>query len=161
MRALPEGRRRRTSACVRTSGLRSTCEGEERGEGWIRAEDGQGVPSKDRMRHVRCADRDAASPRLSALLRRASRWCAKDAVGFLPMFATRAQEPDPVTGAVIPPISLSTTFKQNAPGEPKAGFDYSRSGNPTRDAFEKAVAALEKGKHGTYERECLNSSRGS
>jgi cystathionine gamma-lyase len=53
-----------------------------------------------------------------------------------------------VTGAVIPPISLSTTFKQNAPGEPKAGYDYSRSGNPTRDGFEKAVAALEQGKHG-------------
>ncbi|KAI8910244.1 Cys/Met metabolism PLP-dependent enzyme-domain-containing protein [Gorgonomyces haynaldii] len=58
-----------------------------------------------------------------------------------------AQEPDPVTGAVIPPISLSTTFAQSAAGEHK-GYDYSRSGNPTRGNFEKAVAALEGGKHG-------------
>ena len=100
------------------------------------------------------ASRQRAAPSRLTLVRK-----GRGAVASL--FATRAQEPDPVTGAVIPPISLSTTFKQNAPGEPKAGFDYSRSGNPTRDAFEKAVAALEKGKHGTYERECLNSSRGS
>ncbi|KAI9184106.1 cystathionine gamma-lyase cys3 [Blastocladiella emersonii ATCC 22665] len=56
------------------------------------------------------------------------------------------QEPDPVTGAVIPPISLSTTFKQRAAGE-HSGYEYSRSGNPTRNAFEAAVAALEKAKH--------------
>ena len=54
---------------------------------------------------------------------------------------------DPVTGAVIPPISLSTTFAQASAGEHK-GFDYSRSGNPTRKAFETAVATLEGGKHG-------------
>ncbi|KAI9217951.1 Cys/Met metabolism PLP-dependent enzyme-domain-containing protein [Blastocladiella britannica] len=53
---------------------------------------------------------------------------------------------DPVTGAVIPPISLSTTFKQKAAGE-HTGYDYSRSGNPTRNAFEEAVAALEGAKH--------------
>ncbi|KAJ1568011.1 hypothetical protein HK405_003917, partial [Cladochytrium tenue] len=52
----------------------------------------------------------------------------------------------PVTGAVIPPISLSTTFAQEAAGVHK-GYDYSRSGNPTRQAFEEAVAALEKGKY--------------
>ncbi|KAI7849290.1 Cys/Met metabolism PLP-dependent enzyme-domain-containing protein [Circinella umbellata] len=66
-------------------------------------------------------------------------------------FGTRAihagQEPDPTTGAVIPPLSLSTTFKQSAAGVHK-GFDYSRSGNPTRVNFETAVASLEKGKHG-------------
>lgn len=56
---------------------------------------------------------------------------------------------DPATGAVIPPISLSTTFAQSAAGVHK-GFDYSRSGNPTRLAFEKAVAALEGGKHGIH-----------
>ncbi|KAI8826047.1 Cys/Met metabolism PLP-dependent enzyme-domain-containing protein [Fimicolochytrium jonesii] len=65
-------------------------------------------------------------------------------------FATLAvhagQEPDPITGAVIPPISLSTTFAQSAAGVHR-GFDYSRSGNPTRQAFETAVAALEKGKY--------------
>ena len=53
-----------------------------------------------------------------------------------------------MTGAVIPPLSLSTTFKQLSPGEPMAGMDYSRSGNPTRHHFEEAVAALEGGKHG-------------
>ncbi|KAI8591445.1 Cys/Met metabolism PLP-dependent enzyme-domain-containing protein [Geranomyces variabilis] len=65
-------------------------------------------------------------------------------------FGTRAvhagQEPDPITGAVIPALSLSTTFAQSAAGVHK-GYDYSRSGNPTRNAFETAVAALENGKH--------------
>ncbi|ORZ31683.1 Cys/Met metabolism PLP-dependent enzyme-domain-containing protein [Catenaria anguillulae PL171] len=56
------------------------------------------------------------------------------------------QHPDPVTGAVIPPISLSTTFKQKAAGE-HTGFEYSRSGNPTRNGFEEAVAALERAKY--------------
>lgn len=58
------------------------------------------------------------------------------------------QDPDPVTGAVIPAISLSTTFKQNEPGVPLAGYEYSRSDNPTRKAFEEAVAKLEGGKKG-------------
>ncbi|ORZ21258.1 Cys/Met metabolism PLP-dependent enzyme-domain-containing protein [Absidia repens] len=66
-------------------------------------------------------------------------------------FGTRAihagQEPDPVTGAVIPPVSLSTTFKQTAAGV-HSGYEYSRSGNPTRHNFETAVAALEGGKYG-------------
>ncbi|KAK3836352.1 MAG: Cys/Met metabolism PLP-dependent enzyme-domain-containing protein [Linnemannia elongata] len=66
-------------------------------------------------------------------------------------FGTRAihagQHPDPVTGAVIPPLSLSTTFKQHSAGEHN-GFDYSRSGNPSRHAFETAVAALEGAKYG-------------
>jgi cystathionine gamma-lyase len=57
------------------------------------------------------------------------------------------QHPDPSTGAVIPPISLSTTFRQSAVGVFE-GFEYSRSGNPTRQAFEEAVAALEGGKYG-------------
>ncbi|KAF9583814.1 hypothetical protein BGW38_008445 [Lunasporangiospora selenospora] len=66
-------------------------------------------------------------------------------------FGTRAihagQHPDPITGAVIPPLSLSTTFKQHGAGDHN-GFDYSRSGNPSRQAFETAVAALEGGKYG-------------
>ncbi|KAL6594722.1 hypothetical protein LY90DRAFT_524390 [Neocallimastix californiae] len=66
-------------------------------------------------------------------------------------FATRAihvgQEPDPVTGAVIPPISLATTFKQKSAGV-HTGFEYSRTGNPTRNNFEKAVASLECAKYG-------------
>ncbi|KAK4527242.1 hypothetical protein GAYE_SCF37G5164 [Galdieria yellowstonensis] len=55
------------------------------------------------------------------------------------------QDPDPTTGAVIPPISLSTTFAQSSPGKPTK-FDYSRSNNPTRQAFERCVAACEGGK---------------
>ena len=63
-------------------------------------------------------------------------------------FATRSihvgQRPEPVTGATIPPIFLSTTFTQAAPGEHK-GFEYSRSRNPTRDALEECLASLEEG----------------
>lgn len=66
-------------------------------------------------------------------------------------FATQAvhagQAHDGATGAVIPPISLSTTFAQTIPGQHK-GFEYSRSGNPNRNAFEEAVATLEGGKYG-------------
>lgn len=66
-------------------------------------------------------------------------------------FETRAihvgQDPDPTTGAVVTPISLSTTFKQDAVGEHK-GYEYSRSGNPTRTAYEEQVASLEGARHG-------------
>jgi cystathionine gamma-synthase len=66
-------------------------------------------------------------------------------------FETRAvhtgQEPDPVTGAVVTPISLSTTFAQDGVGGHK-GFEYSRSGNPTRAAMETCVASLEGARHG-------------
>ncbi|KAM4738968.1 cystathionine gamma-lyase-like [Anableps anableps] len=66
-------------------------------------------------------------------------------------FATDAihigQEPEQWSSmAVVPPISLSTTFKQHSPGN-HAGFEYSRSGNPTRNCLEKAVAALDGAKH--------------
>jgi cystathionine gamma-lyase len=54
---------------------------------------------------------------------------------------------DPVTGAVIEPISLSTTFAQSGVGKPVGLYEYSRSGNPNRDNFEKAVAAVE---HANY-----------
>jgi cystathionine beta-lyase/cystathionine gamma-synthase len=54
------------------------------------------------------------------------------------------QAPDPVHGAVVPSIVLSSTFAQRAPGEPTA-FDYSRSGNPTRAALEECLASLEGG----------------
>ncbi|KAJ3299357.1 hypothetical protein HK104_009209 [Borealophlyctis nickersoniae] len=67
--------------------------------------------------------------------------------GFATLAVHAGQEPDPVTGAVIPPLSLSTTFAQAGAGIHK-GYEYSRSGNPTRNAFETAVAALEGGKFG-------------
>lgn len=66
-------------------------------------------------------------------------------------FATRAlhvgQGPDPATGAVVQPIHLATTFAQQGVGKHK-GFEYSRSGNPTRAALEECLAALEDAKHG-------------
>ncbi len=63
-------------------------------------------------------------------------------------FSTRAihagQGPDPTTGATIVPIYATSTFTQEAPGRHK-GFEYSRSGNPTRAALETCLAALENG----------------
>ncbi|MEY2448360.1 MAG: cystathionine gamma-synthase [Acidimicrobiaceae bacterium] len=68
-----------------------------------------------------------------------------------PGFETRAihagQEPDPATGAIVPPITLTTTFAQTAVGEHQ-GFEYSRSGNPTRAALEICLASLEGARHG-------------
>jgi cystathionine gamma-synthase/cystathionine gamma-lyase len=57
------------------------------------------------------------------------------------------QAPDPVHGAVMTPIVLSSTFAQPEPGKPLL-YDYSRSGNPTRTALEACLAALEGGRHG-------------
>lgn len=66
-------------------------------------------------------------------------------------FETKAihsgQEPDKETGAVIPPIHLSSTFKQAEVGVHK-GFEYSRTNNPTRERLEKQVSSLEGAKHG-------------
>ena len=66
-------------------------------------------------------------------------------------FATRAlhigQGPDPATGAVVQPIHLATTFAQQGVGRHK-GFEYSRSGNPTRSALEDCLAGLENARHG-------------
>jgi cystathionine beta-lyase/cystathionine gamma-synthase len=63
-------------------------------------------------------------------------------------FETRAihvgQAPDPSTGATIPPLYLSTTYTQRAPGE-HLGYDYSRSNNPTRASLESCLASLEGG----------------
>ncbi len=66
-------------------------------------------------------------------------------------FATRAihagQDPDPATGATIVPIYQTSTYTQEAPGQHK-GYEYSRTGNPTRAALEECVAALEGAEHG-------------
>lgn len=66
-------------------------------------------------------------------------------------FETRAihvgQDPDPASGAVIPPVSFSTTFAQAAVGEHK-GYDYARSGNPTRTSLEQCLASLEGARYG-------------
>ena len=57
------------------------------------------------------------------------------------------QEADEATGAVIPPLHLSSTFKQDGVGNMRAGYEYSRSGNPTRANLQTNLAALEGGKH--------------
>src|SRR5438270_3572891 len=65
-------------------------------------------------------------------------------------FSTRAlhvgQGPDPATGAVVQPIHMATTFAQQGVGKHR-GFEYSRTGNPTRNALEECLAALEDARH--------------
>lgn len=66
-------------------------------------------------------------------------------------FATRTihagQEPDPTTGAIMPPIYATSTYVQESPGVHK-GYEYSRTQNPTRMAYERCIADLESGSHG-------------
>jgi cystathionine gamma-synthase len=57
-------------------------------------------------------------------------------------------EPDELTGAVSPPIYQTSTFRQDAVASPRGGYEYARSQNPTRERLERAVAALEGGRHG-------------
>jgi len=66
-------------------------------------------------------------------------------------FSTRAihagQDPDPQTGAVVVPIYQTSTYAQAGVGQHK-GYEYSRTGNPTRAALERCIASLEGGRHG-------------
>ena len=57
------------------------------------------------------------------------------------------QEPDPLTGAVVPPIYQTSTYKQDGVGGTRGGYEYSRTANPTRKALEECLAALENGTH--------------
>ena len=65
--------------------------------------------------------------------------------GFETLAIHAGQEPDPLTGAVIPPVYLTSTYKQDGVGGLRGGHDYSRSINPTRTALEECLAALERG----------------
>jgi len=67
--------------------------------------------------------------------------------GFNTLGIHEGQYPDPTTGAVITPIYATSTYQQEGPGVHK-GLDYGRSHNPTRFAFERAIAALEAGTYG-------------
>lgn len=73
-------------------------------------------------------------------------WSSKDF-----SFETRAihagQEPDPSTGAIMTPVYLTSTYVQESPGVHR-GYEYSRTHNPTRKAYEACLANLEGGKHG-------------
>ncbi len=66
-------------------------------------------------------------------------------------FSTRAvhagQEPDPLTGAVVPPIVMASTFTQDGVGNLRNGYEYARAANPTRDSLQTQLASLEGATH--------------
>jgi cystathionine gamma-lyase len=68
----------------------------------------------------------------------------RESLGFSTLAIHAGQEADPATGATVVPIYATSTFTQEAPGRHK-GYEYSRSGNPTRSALETCLAALEGG----------------
>ncbi|MCH8895870.1 MAG: PLP-dependent transferase [Proteobacteria bacterium] len=74
-----------------------------------------------------------------------SKDCKK--LGFNSLTIHGGQRPDPTTGAIMPPIYATSTYVQESPGVHR-GYEYSRSHNPTRQAFERCVAALENGAYG-------------
>src|SRR5262245_34714446 len=67
--------------------------------------------------------------------------------GFSTTAIHAGQDADPATGATVVPIYATSTYTQEAPGHHK-GYEYSRTGNPTRTALETCLAALEGGEHG-------------
>ncbi len=71
-----------------------------------------------------------------------------DGARFGTLAVHAGQEPEPETGAIMPPIFQTSTYVQPDVAEPKKGYDYARVKNPTREALEGNVAALEGGKHG-------------
>ena len=66
--------------------------------------------------------------------------------GFETLAIHAGQEPDPRTGAVVPPIYQVSTYAQDGVGGLREGYEYSRSANPTRTALEECLAALEGGR---------------
>ena len=71
-----------------------------------------------------------------------------DDLSFDTLAVHAGAEPDELTGAVAPPIYQTSTYEQDAVGKPRRGYEYARSQNPTRERLERAVAALEGGRHG-------------
>ena len=69
-----------------------------------------------------------------------------DPLGFESRAIHAGQDPDPTTGAVMPPITTASTFEQDAPGQHR-GYEYARTGNPTRATLESNLASLEGGSH--------------
>jgi cystathionine gamma-synthase len=68
-------------------------------------------------------------------------------VAFETLAIHAGQEPDAATGAVVPPIYQTSTYKQDGVGGTRGGYEYSRTANPTRTALEECLAALENGTH--------------
>ena len=74
---------------------------------------------------------------------------ASEGLSFGTLAIHAGVEPEPVTGAIMTPIFQTSTYVQPAVGEPKNGsYDYGRTANPTREALEASIAALESGTHG-------------
>ena len=69
-------------------------------------------------------------------------------VAFDTLAVHAGAEPDELTGSVAPPIYQTSTFAQDGVGRPRGGYEYARSQHPTRERLERAVAALEGGRHG-------------
>ncbi|HET8683182.1 MAG TPA: cystathionine gamma-synthase [Micromonosporaceae bacterium] len=67
--------------------------------------------------------------------------------GFETLAIHAGQDPDPRTGAVVPPIYQTSTYAQDAVGAPRLGYEYARTANPTRDALQECLAALEGGRY--------------
>jgi cystathionine gamma-synthase len=67
-------------------------------------------------------------------------------LGFSSLAIHAGQDPDPMTGAVVPPIYQVSTYKQDGVGGLRGGYEYSRSANPTRTALEECLAAIEAGR---------------
>ena len=73
---------------------------------------------------------------------------ATDCTDFATLAIHAGFDPDPVTGDVVPPMHVTSTFVQDRPGELREGYEYGRCGNPTTNAFAGALAALEGATHG-------------
>ncbi len=71
-----------------------------------------------------------------------------DGLAFDTLAVHAGAEPDELTGAVAPPIYQTSTYAQDSVARPRRGYEYARSQNPTRERLERAVAALEGGRHG-------------
>jgi cystathionine gamma-synthase len=68
--------------------------------------------------------------------------------GFETLAIHAGQDPEPRTGAVVPPIFQTSTYAQDSVGAPRQGYEYARTANPTRDALQDCLAALEAGRRG-------------
>jgi cystathionine gamma-synthase len=78
----------------------------------------------------------------------ADRHAADEGWSFDTLSVHAGQEPDEATGSISPPIYQTSTYAQDAVGEPRAGYEYARTANPTRERLERAVAALEGARYG-------------
>lgn len=67
-------------------------------------------------------------------------------LGFETLAIHAGQDPEPRTGAVVPPIYQTSTYAQDAVGAPREGYEYARTANPTRDALQECLAAIEGGR---------------